>query len=149
MLRRGFTLLELMVVIVIIGVLATVAILQYGNQIEKSRSAEVKNIFGSLRTLCGAQYMENGNVSYCNDSNLGVTANSGDVPNNAGCRSSHWFFYNVTSDTTKNEVYFRATRCTGSGKKPDWKAVQGMNLTLNLSSGVDTWDTANMGKEYK
>lgn len=48
---RGFTLLELMVVVIVISILAAVAISSYSNQVRKSRRADAKNVMGdySLR----------------------------------------------------------------------------------------------------
>jgi len=46
---RGFTLLELIIVIVVIGILATLGFISYTNMIEKSRSAEVYRVFSSVR----------------------------------------------------------------------------------------------------
>jgi prepilin-type N-terminal cleavage/methylation domain-containing protein len=42
MTKKGFTLLELIVVIVIIGVLATLGLTQYASMVERGRSAEAK-----------------------------------------------------------------------------------------------------------
>ena len=39
---RGFTLLELIMVIIIIGILATLGFAQYGAMIEKSRGGEAR-----------------------------------------------------------------------------------------------------------
>lgn len=49
---RGFTLIELMVVLIIVGVLATLGVSQYGRTVERSRQAEATSILGALR---GAQ----------------------------------------------------------------------------------------------
>lgn len=49
---RGFTLLELVVVMIIVGVLATLGMSQYGRTVERSRQAEATSILGALR---GAQ----------------------------------------------------------------------------------------------
>ena len=55
--KRGFTLLELMVVIIILGVLATLGVMQYQAAIEKSRGAEARQVIGQLRSQCAAYYM--------------------------------------------------------------------------------------------
>ena len=49
MTRGGFTLLELLMVVIIIGILAAAAIPTYSRTVEKSRSAEAMNFLGALR----------------------------------------------------------------------------------------------------
>lgn len=48
--KKGFTLIELIVVIIILGVLATIAIPQYLNMIEKGKVAKAKAHLIMLRT---------------------------------------------------------------------------------------------------
>jgi len=45
MTRKGFTLLELIVVIIILGILASLGFSQYIKMVEKGRSAEARNDF--------------------------------------------------------------------------------------------------------
>ncbi|MBE8608270.1 pilin [Psychrobacter sp. FME2] len=49
--QKGFTLIELMIVVAIIGILAAIAIPQYQNYVTKSQVTRVVGETGSLRTL--------------------------------------------------------------------------------------------------
>jgi prepilin-type N-terminal cleavage/methylation domain-containing protein len=103
--KKGFTLIELIVVIIIVGILASVGMTQYTKVVEKGRAAEARLILGSLRTAEVAYYMEEG--SYAAVSDLGVAAPT-------ACTSTHYFSYACNSSTG----LCTATRCTASGKSP-------------------------------
>ena len=57
--KKGFTLIEMLVVVLIIGILAGIALPQYTNAVEKSKASEALIILKSLRdhqALCFTQY---------------------------------------------------------------------------------------------
>ena len=46
--RRGFTLIELMIVVLVVAVLASIALSGYNNQVRKSRRSEAKQVLSDL-----------------------------------------------------------------------------------------------------
>lgn len=139
--KKGFTLLELIMVIIIIGILATLGLVQYTRLVEKARGAEARAILGDLRKRAVGYRLERGDLSTIADDDLNLSMAIGDIPNACAGQVSHYFSYNATA--TDPTIILTATRCaTGNGKAPGAEAAtagQTLNLTSNLTSGVDTW----------
>jgi prepilin-type N-terminal cleavage/methylation domain-containing protein len=114
--KKGFTLVELIIVIIIVGILASIGLTQYNKVVEKSRAAEARMILGTLRSAEIAEYYENG--SYVVATSLGVGAPS-------GCQSTHYFSYACTTAGTCT-----ATRCTASGKPSQGTTAWTKSLTI-------------------
>ncbi len=61
--KKGFTLIELIIIIIILGILAAVAIPKYMDMSENAKKAVAESVLGSLRgaeTITFANYLLNG-----------------------------------------------------------------------------------------
>jgi len=57
--QKGFTLIELMIVVAIIGILAAVAIPAYGDYTARAQAAEAFTLLDGLKTPMAEQYADN------------------------------------------------------------------------------------------
>ena len=130
--KRGFTLLEIIVVIVILGIMATLAATQYTKMVEKARGAEARTILGSIRTNEAAMKLQGGACS----STLGDAGIGVDFP--SACASTHYFTYSIAG-VSAGLFTGVATRCTISGKVPNYSTGQTITLITNFDNGGDTW----------
>jgi type IV pilus assembly protein PilE len=122
-LSRSFTLIELIVVIIIVGILAAVGMTQYSTLVEKGRFAEARVRIGAISKLAYEYYLNNGTYT-------GITNPDLNVDNT--CYSTDYYRY--TSSTIASTVSLYAYRCTSGGKSP-----QGLDYRLRWrvsSTGV-------------
>ena len=143
--KKGFTLLELIVVIIIIGILATLGFAQYTRMIERSRGAEARQVIGSIRTQAAAIYMENSNAlpAGLTAAQLGLGTTAGTVSSScaaAGDNDTLYYFSYAFVRNSADQITITATRCTGGlGKLPAGGAALTAELVSNFTTGVDTW----------
>jgi prepilin-type N-terminal cleavage/methylation domain-containing protein len=115
--KKGFTLLEVLVVIIIIGILAALALPQYMKTIKKARIAEAASNIGSLRGAEIRYYQEKDEIVIGDDfSNLDI-----EDPNDI---ANAYFTYTVVSGTAPEDIVIVAT-----GK--DDKITKGVEVTYN------------------
>ncbi len=135
--RKGFTLLELIVVIVILGIMATLAATQYTKMVEKSRGAEARTILGTIRTNQAAITQQTGSCSSAN-SEVGIGVNA-DFP--SACTTTHYFSYSM-GGVSANSFTATATRCTSTSKNPAAASAGTISLVTNFDNGMDSWTLA-------
>jgi prepilin-type N-terminal cleavage/methylation domain-containing protein len=133
---KAFTLLELVVVILIVGVLATLGFTQYGRMTERARGAEAKQILGDMRKLATAYWLANGQMTGISDRDLNIGTSMDQIP--SACASTHYFSYSW-SICASATVCLTATRCTTGGKVPQGPSALTLMLTSNQQTGVATW----------
>lgn len=160
--KRGFTLLEMLVVIIIIGILASLGTGQYSKTVEKSRGAEAKRILGYMRELAADYFVDHdGNLTGLNNAYFGIGNNPGDIPGEAvrtnfptaPCQTTHYFKYEFNNlPIGSDQAFLNAMRCTSGGKSPNmpprnpWSYLLWLNC--NFTTNKCTWGSSDGGEIY-
>jgi type IV pilus assembly protein PilA len=124
MTQQGFTLVELMIVVAIIGVLAAIAVPQYSKFQAKSRQSEVRLQLGGAYTTEQSFAAENSTYTAC----------LGQVGYN---RDGTKFYYTIGFDSTA----IAATACSPAGDNTglcstyQWVYCNGTNTTSGCNAG--------------
>jgi len=97
--NTGFTLIEMMIVVAIIGILAAIAIPQYQNYIARSQASEIISLLGNAKTLLENEASQN--------SKFPTTAEL----NSVGIRTSGKYLEKMESDQANSLItaYFKTT----------------------------------------
>ncbi len=127
--EHGFTLIELIVVIIIVGILAAVGLSQYSLIVEKSRLAEAKVRIGAMRTLAYNYYLENGSILGLQGADLGVDGT---------CSSTSFYAYSYGSNFSTWWKFY-AYRCTSGGKTPNASRQYAFYMQFYPGTGQSVW----------
>ena len=104
--NKGFTLLEIVIVIIIIGVLAGLALPQYVGYVERTRAAEAMNAIGAIKVAETDYKLRTGSYKYC--------ANNVDVNTHLGVMLSTRY-WNYVANYSGDDLTITATRTSEGG----------------------------------
>lgn len=133
--ERGFTLIELMVVVAIIAILAAIAIPVYGEQVRKARRAEATRSIGDLQLRLERWRAENPCFGQSGSTGCGTFTESGTYPT-----APTSDYYTITP------VIASATATTAYSITAEPKGVQADDrcgtLTLVSTATKPTWSNS-------
>src|SRR5690554_2685473 len=124
--QQGFTLIELMIVVAIIGILAAVALPAYQDYTKRSKMAEVVGFMSAARTAVAETYSTTNNLTGIDNSKAGVAPSSQALGSYITGLTVTDGVISVTLNTAIDSA------CTGAG------ALK-LTPTANATDGTLTW----------
>ena len=107
LLQKGFTLVELMIVIVIVGILSAVALPNFLSQTDKAKATEAKTVSSAYLKQIYAAYQEGGSTD------ADSTDGTGSIP----CpEATKYFTFGCSSDADSNQIVATGTDASGNLK---------------------------------
>lgn len=128
--RKGFTLIEILIVVVILAVLAAMILPRFANQTERAAAAEAFQVLGIIRSGAGNTF--GSTQSYGSED---IKENSG------GMDTGDWNALGLKQFNPKGDVVISySPNATGYEAYVDLSADNGDNkVTVTAANGVDTW----------
>lgn len=142
----GFTLLEVIIVVVIIGVLASLAIPRFGSMIERARGAEALTNLSEIRSAIYRCYVMTRNMGACESASGNPFERIG-MADPAGSPNSHFSYTLKTIDDATHKYLIYATRTTYElvSEDPGGQISCGPWAMLNSSSRIAICESEGPG----
>jgi type IV pilus assembly protein PilA len=126
---KGFTMVELMVVVLIVGILAAVAVPLMSGRIDSSKWSEAKAAMGTIASAMRSYAAEKGNFSSAPTlAQLGISDNELD-----GTYFTHQA-YAITSATASNGQVSFVITCTAANSTRSGKPSSPATMTLTCNA---------------
>ncbi len=128
--QKGFTLIELMIVIAIVGILAAVALPAYQDYTVRAKMAEALATIGEAKTSVSEYFIANGTLP-ANATAAGIRTTIGtDIVSSMGYSLADRRIYlnvnqSVASDITASTNQFYLSVESTNGGTPQWRCLPG------------------------
>ena len=136
--QKGFTLIELMIVVAIIGILAAIAIPAYQDYIARAQVADAGQLLGGLKTPLAEYYSDKGAWPTNILTDLGANT-SGKYVSGVSIAASP----SMTGGTIALDATFKTTDVSA--------LIKSSVLQLSTTNGGKTWScsSGNVGTKYR
>lgn len=130
--KRGFTMVELMVVVLIVGILAAVAVPMMSGRIDASKWSEAKAAMGTIASGLRAHAAANGGTFSTKPSLSDIGMSDNDLD---GTYFTHEAYAITSASASSGQVSFVITCTAGSSKRSDApSSPAGMTLTSSSTN---------------
>jgi len=142
--QKGFTIVELLIVIVVIGILATLVIVTFSGIQKKARDSQRQTDINALASHISAYYADKGyypTITDMNDSTFRTANMKGLDPE--ALKDPRGSAQTLVGTTTANSYLYTTTGCTAANPSSDTNACDGFTLTATLENGTNYTKNSN------